>query len=269
MDLWRDLGLAGKRAIIVHQDDLGYTEAQNRAYLSLGLPTGSVMMPAQWAPQIRQGDLGVHLTLTSEWEHPRLRPLTGGASLRDPAGYFWPTLEAAWQHMAADEARLEMRAQIEAALQMGLDITHIDTHMGTVMRPDLAQAYTQLALEYRLPAFLPADLSHTNLPDFFRAALEELLSQVSLPKFGVVDGYFVPHTERTAWYVDTLSELGPGVYHLIHHAAVPTPEGQALPDWEGRRADLEALQDPAVRRVLSEFTLLTYRDVRDGLRRYV
>ncbi len=78
----------------------------------------------------------------------------------------------------------------------------------------------------------------------------------------------MPNAERQAWFVETLSGLGPGVYHLIHHAAVPTAEGRALGDWELRRGDLEALQHPDFRRVLGEFVLLTYREVRDAMRRY-
>lgn len=98
------MGLEGKRAIIVHHDDLGMSEAQNRAYFSLGLPTGSLMMPTAWAQQVREGDLGLHVTLTSEWRSPRWRPLTGGESLCDSEGYFWSTVAEAWQHIDLGEA---------------------------------------------------------------------------------------------------------------------------------------------------------------------
>lgn len=269
MDLWNLMGLDGRRAIIVHHDDLGITEAQARAYRALGFPTASVMLPAAWAPLIREGDLGVHLTLTSEWQSPRLRPLTAGPSLRDPEGYFWPTLAAAWQHIDADDAAAEMRAQIEAAQLLRMDISHLDTHMGAVLRPDIAMAYHLLALEHRLPALLPHDEEYDRLPAPFREGLAELLSASPLPKVRMIDGYHVPPADRRDWYLDTLSKLGPGVYHLIHHAAEPTPEGQALPDWQGRQADLEALLDPEVRRVLGEYTLLTYREIRDAMRRYL
>lgn len=266
-EVWRALGLEGRRAIIVHHDDLGLTHAQEQAYERLGLPTGSVMLPGPWAPCIRQGDLGVHITLTSEWPAPRLRPLTGGASLRDPAGYLPATLEAAWRQLDAGEAAAEMRAQLAAAVALGIDVTHLDTHMGAVMRPDLARAYHSLALEHRLPALLPDEASYDMLPEPFRDELVALCEISPLPRVRVVDGYHVPPAERTAWYCDTLSRLGPGVYHLIHHAAVATDEGRTLADWEGRQADLDALQDPAVRRLLGEFTQITYRDVRDAIRR--
>lgn len=269
MELWRQMGLEGKRAIIIHQDDLGITHAQGLAYRRLGLPTASVMLPGPWSPWIRQGDLGVHITLTSEWPNLRLRPLTGGPSLRDGEGFFPPTVVAAWQQMALPEAAAEMRAQVEAALALGIDVTHLDTHMGAVVRPDIARAYHQLALEYRLPALFPDESSYDRLPEPFRADLIALCEASPLPKMKIIDGYGVPPAQRTAWYVDVLSQAGPGVYHLIHHAAADTDEGRALADWEGRQADLDALLDPSVRCALGEFVPLTYRAVRDALRRYL
>jgi hypothetical protein len=269
VDLWQQMGLEGKRAIVIHQDDLGVTEAQGRAYRQLGFPTASVMLPGAWAPWIREGDLGVHITLTSEWQAPRLRPLTAGESLRDPSGYFPATLAEAWMQMRLPEVVAEMRAQIDAAYQLGIDVTHIDTHMGGVVRPDIAHEYHRLALEYRLPALFPDRKSYDRLPATFQEELIALCEASPLPKVQLVDGYYVNPTERRDWYLDTLSRLGPGVYHLIHHAAAPTEEGQALLDWEGRKADLDALMDPEVRRVLGEFILLTYREVRDAMRRYM
>ncbi|KPL83862.1 hypothetical protein SE15_01080 [Thermanaerothrix daxensis] len=268
--LWESLGLHGKRVLILHHDDLGLLHAQNAAYEVLGFPTGSIMVPAGWGAQLAHRphlDLGVHLTLTSEWRAPRLRPLTTSASLRDSSGHFWSTVEEAWLHIRTEEAEAELRAQIHAALAMGIDVTHVDTHMGAVLRPDLAEIYLKLALEFRLPAFIPESLEAINLPAPLRLPIESLLDRAPLPKVRWLDSYPVPPDQRRAWYLDTLSRAGPGVYHLIHHSALPTPEAQSLPDWEKRKADYEALQDAEVRRVIGEFTLLTYRQVREALRR--
>lgn len=266
---WEDLGLTGKRAIIVHHDDLGMLQAGNRAYAELGLPTGSVMMPGSWAAECRQGDLGVHLTLTSEWAFPRMRPLTGGASLRDGEGYFWRTLEQAWSQIDEDDAVNELTAQIAAFRAMGIEPTHIDTHMGAVLRPDIATAYVQLAVENRLPCLLIDNPEVRALPQGWADMLRQVIEGSPLPGFRIVDTYGVNPQTRGDWYVDTLSKLGPGVYHLIHHAAVPTSEGQVLPDWEKRAADFHALQRSDVRQVLGEFVGLTYQDVRDGIRQYL
>jgi len=270
MNLWDRMGLAGKRVLILHHDDLGLTHAANEAYRCLGYPSGSILAAGSWAPELAGtpgADFGVHLTLNSEWSAPRLRPLTGGASLRDAQGYLWPTLEEVWAHVTTDDAEAELRAQIEAVRLLGIDITHIDTHMGSIMRPDLAQIYLRLAMEYRLPAMLPDSLDDPRLPGEWIPQLREVIDASPLPRVRLVSANGVPTQELAGWYVQTLRDLGPGVYHLYHHAARPTPEGLALPDGDRRRVDVMTWQDAAVRDLIGEYRLLTYREVRDALRR--
>src|SRR5918911_3709108 len=100
-----DMNLAAKlgveRAVILHVDDLAMCHGANRAYLELaaaGLVTcGSVMVPCPWFREIAEAadpklDLGVHLTLTSEWPHYRWRPLSTASpasGLIDDEGYLW------------------------------------------------------------------------------------------------------------------------------------------------------------------------------------
>lgn len=93
--------------------------------------------------------------MNSEWAHCRIRPLTCGGSLRDPQGYLWRTTEDAWRNVKAAEIEDELRAQVEHVLKLGIDVTHIDTHMGSVMRPDLAEIYAKLACHYKVPALIP------------------------------------------------------------------------------------------------------------------
>ena len=272
MDILHQLGLDGKRAVIVHHDDLGMLRAMDDAHRALPrFPTGSVMLPTAWASSWAGEttlDLGVHITLTSEWRTPRWRPLTQGASLRDAHGYFWPTLAEAWAHIGTAEAEAEMRAQIEAAFALGIDVTHIDTHMGGVLRPDLAEIYHRLALEYRVPAFIPSMeiLGKILLPPGAAEQLQILVDTTPLPVMTLVDAYALPPAERPQWFAETLKSLGPGLYHLIHHAALATPESQALPDWQTRQADFDAFVSPAVNAACDEVELITYRQLRDALR---
>ncbi len=95
--------LGVERAVILHVDDLAMCHGANRAYLELaasGLVTsGSVIVPCPWFREIAEAacgdpglDLGVHLTLTSEWAHYRWRPLSTisrASGLIDGDGYFW------------------------------------------------------------------------------------------------------------------------------------------------------------------------------------
>ncbi len=125
---------------------------------------GSVMVPCPWFPEVAELqardprlDIGVHLVLTSEFKAYRWRPLTGtsqASGLVDPDGYFWPTAREAREHAHPDAVEAELRAQIDAAKKAGIDITHIDSHMFTVLCPQFIEIYTQLGREERVPVLL-------------------------------------------------------------------------------------------------------------------
>src|SRR5215208_6635514 len=92
-----------QRAVILHVDDLGMCPGANRAFLELAaggqVTCGSVMVPCPAFREIAEAavaaatlDLGVHLTLTSEWERVRWGPLSTrskASGLIDEDGYFW------------------------------------------------------------------------------------------------------------------------------------------------------------------------------------
>jgi predicted glycoside hydrolase/deacetylase ChbG (UPF0249 family) len=160
------------KTVILHADDVGMCHGANRAYLDLfragRLDSGSVMVPCPWFPEIaavaREDstlDLGVHLTLTSEWPSYRWGPI----STRDPVcglmdrdGYFPPNVATLRAMVKPEAARDEMRAQIERALAMGIDATHLDTHMGAALAPEILPHTLALAGEYRLPLLLPREI---------------------------------------------------------------------------------------------------------------
>jgi predicted glycoside hydrolase/deacetylase ChbG (UPF0249 family) len=158
------------RQIVVHIDDVAGSHGANAAFLELwdlGLVTsGAVMVPCPWFPEIAaiarrrpDLDLGVHLTLTAEWERFRWRPLTGvkDNGLCDPDGFFWR--DVAHARLADPSAvEAELRAQIDTALAAGIDVTHLDSHMGTVWMPELMDIYLRLGEDYRLPVAITRDL---------------------------------------------------------------------------------------------------------------
>jgi hypothetical protein len=158
------------RTLVVHHDDLGGSHSANKAFVELfdlGVVTsGSVMVPCPWFPEIaaiaRQRpdlDIGVHLTLTAEFAGFRWRPLTGVKpnGLTDRDGFFWAsTTEARRADPRAVE--LELRAQIETALEEGIDVTHLDSHMGTAWQPEFLETYLGLGEEFRLPILLTQDV---------------------------------------------------------------------------------------------------------------
>jgi len=158
------------RQIVIHHDDIAANHATNVAFVELfdlGLVTsGSVMVPCPWFPEIAEIarrrpdlDLGVHLTLNAEFAPYRWRPLTGVSDngLTDTDGYMWRDVSSA-RHANLNAVEAEMRSQIDTALAAGIDVTHLDSHMGTIAMPEYVDIYVRLGAEYRLPIFLVRDV---------------------------------------------------------------------------------------------------------------
>ena len=151
---------ADDRLLIINCDDLGSCHAANVAVydsLRAGLATSATLMvPCPWAREAAaryQGeDVGVHLTLNAEWDLYRWGPITRAPSLHDGDGGFPRTIEDVWDHADLDEVRRELRAQIERAILWGFDVSHLDSHMGTLqLRPEFFDIYLDLAVEFGLP----------------------------------------------------------------------------------------------------------------------
>jgi predicted glycoside hydrolase/deacetylase ChbG (UPF0249 family) len=164
----RELGFsADDRVVIVHADDVGMCGATVDAFFELAecgvISAGSVMVPCPWFPQVAAGcrsradlDIGIHLTLTSEWEGYRWGPI----STRDPAsglvdeeGYFYRN-QNQWSSVDPQVVRREADAQLDRALAAGLDLTHIDSHMFSMLRPLLADQYVGLGFDRQLPVLM-------------------------------------------------------------------------------------------------------------------
>src|SRR5205085_5892477 len=148
------------KLVVVTCDDLGSTHAANVAVyeaLRHGVATSaSLMVPCPWArdaaAQYRGEDVGVHLTLNSEWDTYRWGPITHAPSLLDGDGGFPRTVEDVWDHADLDEVRKECRAQLERAIYWGFDVSHIDSHMGTMqLRAEFFDVYLEMAVDFRLP----------------------------------------------------------------------------------------------------------------------
>ena len=156
------------RVVVVHADDIGMCHSANvGAFEALDggvVSCGSLMVPCPWfaeaaeiARQRPEIDLGVHLTLTSEWEVYRWGPVVGRdavPSLCADDGCFYPTTEEVLAHATVEDVERELRAQIDKALAAGVDVTHLDSHMGTVFAPPLLEVYARLMRAYELPGFM-------------------------------------------------------------------------------------------------------------------
>lgn len=175
-ELLSKLGLnSNSRVLIPNHDDLGMSFGSNVAFLKLCnvgfIKSGSVMVPCPWFPHLvniagnnPKLNIGVHLTLTSEWSNYRWKPLTTNSissGLIDGDGYFWKNRQLLRLNVNKQAAEVELRAQIEKALKAGIDVTHLDCHMGIGIIPELIDVYIKLGKDYKLPILLPKNIKET------------------------------------------------------------------------------------------------------------
>jgi len=257
------------RLLIINCDDLGSTRSANVAVydaLRNGVATSATLMvPCPWArdaaAQYRGEDVGVHLTLNSEWETYRWGPLTRSSSLLDGDGGFPRTVEDTWDHADLDEVRRELRAQIERAIVWGFDVSHLDSHMGTLqLRPEFFDVYLELAVDFGLPLRMAGASTERVVGFPFRRLAEEE---------GVVftDHFVLCPVGARRRIERALFDLRPGVTEVLLHPGIDTDELRtACDDWSGRVEDHAFLcSDPSLRNLLDRagVHLIGFRELRN------
>jgi predicted glycoside hydrolase/deacetylase ChbG (UPF0249 family) len=272
------------RLIIFHADDVGMCHGSNRALMDLTragmVHTGSVMAPCPWAPEILayahkepELDLGVHLTLNSEWPKYRWGPV----STRDPAsglvdetGCFWPNPETTEKNLVVEAAVTELRAQIELVRHAGVDFTHIDTHMGAALLPGLFEAYVRLGFEYKVPVLLVRrfdeytrgmNIGSMDTPEWARfVASVEARGMPLVDTFRITPGYHIDDAEggRAALYERILHELPAGITYFSLHPNAPGDIETIDPEhafW--RTFEYQYFQSNRLRQFLAEEEIVT------------
>lgn len=245
------------RVAILHVDDLGATLGANRAFLGLverGLVTcGSIIVPGPWFMHVAECgakhpdlDLGVHLTLTSEWKGYRWPPLSTrsrASGLIDDDGYFWRDVASLRRHLVPEAAAIELHMQVERALAAGLRPTHIDAHMAAAMLPELLDTHLQLAFDFGLWPVLPRSITWAPDPIAYQSAIAAL-DQAGCPVADHCRGTIpVAPTELEARWRATIASLPSGVTHVALHATARGEFEMIAPDhalWRFAEYDLLA-----------------------------
>jgi hypothetical protein len=292
----------GARVLILHVDDAGMSFDSNlgaEKALTKGASTSvSVMMPCPWVPGFVEFlkshpeiDAGLHLTLTSEWHAYRWGPLSGGKNtpgLVDSTGYFWSSVEQVVAHASADEAEMEMTAQLAKARSMGFEPTHLDTHMGTVYaNSQFLMKYIQLGIKNHIPVMLPGGAdqliqAQTKLSDMVIAQMRMLGKQLWNAGLPVLDDlhntsyeWMIPaeivsdekklDEYKTAKYIEALKTLRPGLTMMIMHCTDAGPDFKFISDsGPTRKGDMLAMLNPAFKKALADqgIILTTWREVK-------
>ncbi|MFN7926449.1 MAG: polysaccharide deacetylase family protein [Blastocatellia bacterium] len=268
------------KLIIVHADDIGMSHSVNLASIEAlkhqMVTSGSIMVPCPWFPEIAdyakqhpELDLGLHLTLTSEWKYLRWRPVAPidkVPGLLDEQGFMWKSERQTAMKATPQEVETELRAQIERALAFGIKPTHLDTHMGTLYtRQDFFEVYAKLGKEYGIPimAMRPTPEAMVFAKKDGSPITAERLTKLEQDGYPVLD-YLVTgvegktFAERKQAYHQLLRNLKPGVTMLIVHLGLDNDELKATTgSWQQRHADFLSFTDPETKKLMDELGIKT------------
>jgi predicted glycoside hydrolase/deacetylase ChbG (UPF0249 family) len=269
---------ADAKLLIIHADDLAVAHSVDAASFDAldqgAVSSASIMVPCPWLTEVAAyakahpfGDLGLHLTLSSEWKTYRWGPVASSntvPSLLDPDGMLYGDVPGVAAHAKPEEAEREIRAQIDRAITVGIHPTHLDTHMGTLFStPGLFAAYVKVAHEYHLP-FLVVKVTDA------RATLLSVLSDKDI----VLDALVIagPDVRREQWkefYLSAVKSLKPGLTEMIVHLGHDDAELQAVmvdhPDFGSawRQRDFDVITSPEFKQALKDnkVVLVQWKDL--------
>ncbi|HSG89551.1 MAG TPA: ChbG/HpnK family deacetylase [Pseudomonadales bacterium] len=251
--------MAGKDIrLVVQADDFGMCHAINvgivDAFLNGIVTQAALMVPCPWFDEAaalahaHAIPVGLHCTLTGEWEHLRWRPLTAGTSLAETDGTLHRTLDGAVAAVDDDEAIAELEAQAARLLATGLMPICCDPHMGVVSTAACTRVCALLGVPFLYPVIEPAVAFDS----------QRMLSH--------------HEPDKLAWLLRYLDGLEPGAHYLCTHPGTPGPELAAMTRADAgnadfaerfRASDLAVLTDPAVRTLIDArgIELVTAADI--------
>lgn len=267
---------AGAKLLILHADDLGVAHSENVASFDAldrgAVSSASIMMPTPWVTEVAayarahpNADLGLHLTLTSEWETFRWGSVASRdqvPSLFDNDGTFPRETETVVKRAKLADVERELRAQVDLALALGIRPTHLDSHMGALFStPELTDVYVKVAHDYHLPYLGTRTAS--------RPVATAISSRDILPDTILIAGTQVPRDKWKEFYLDVIAHLKPGLTELIVHLGYDNAELQAVTvghepfgsAW--RQRDYDVVTSAEFKRALeaNHVVLVTWREV--------
>ncbi|MBN3581602.1 polysaccharide deacetylase family protein [Algoriphagus aestuarii] len=232
------------KLLIIHGDDVGVSHSQNKATfeaLKNGLVTStSMMVPSAWsaevgvmAKEIPGADIGIHITLTNEWENFNWPPTAGKSEvpgLTNEKGFMYSDCPPVTTNASPEEIEMEIRAQIKGANDMGITPTHLDSHMGCIFygRPEYMRSYLKIAQELKIPAMV-----NTQILEGIIQPNKALFEGIDLENIPIIDEIIMANPEdyeagMEAFYTNQLTNLKPGVHVMLIHLAFDDEEMNAV-----------------------------------------
>lgn len=264
------------KLLILHADDLGAAHSVNVASFEAldrgAISSASVMIPTPWIAEVAayarahpNADLGIHLTLTSEWQTYRWGSVESKdkvPSLLDSAGTFPSETAPVATAAKPQEVERELRAQLERAMALGIRPTHVDSHMGALFStPEFIATYMKVAREYRLPFLALRGDPRSPTPGL--SEKDVVLDAV------IIAGPEVPRDQWKAFYLNAVAGIKPGLTEMIVHLGRDDAELQAVTvnhepygsAW--RQRDYDVVMSPEFRKALNDnhVILVTWKEL--------
>lgn len=265
------------KLLIIHADDLGLSDSENAATIeALGkgiVNSASIMVPckgfleaSEYARNNPTADIGIHLTITDEWNSYKWGPIMPPGEVRslvDNNGYFFADKETMIENANSVDIEKELRAQIDYAIKEGIDITHLDSHMYTAFSPKVLKICSKLGEEYKVPLLLTMKLPIRYLMPMNAIIVNELYCAKS------------EHYQKGLinYYKETLNSIKPGLNCILVHTAYDNKEmrdiagDQIFYGAAWRQTDFDFFTSEECRNLIAEnnIKLITWREIRDKL----
>lgn len=271
------------KLLIIHADDFGMCHSENMATIK-GMEEGvvnsaSAMVPCPWfheaatyAKNNPDADIGLHLTLTNEWGKYHWGPVSDSKdvpSLINSKGHMHEECQDVSKNAKVEEVEIELRAQIEKAIALGLNPTHFDSHMGCLFwdREDIFKIYIKLGKEYNVPILLNEGFfsyltEGENYSDRFMKYLDD--DDLVITKKVMMDPGKRKRKDIFKYYDDELSSLESGLNVMLIHLGYEDEELRGITARaKNRQWDLEYFTSEKCRKILKDnnIKLVSWREV--------
>lgn len=268
--------ITDEKLLIMHLDDIGMGHAANQAAIRLfekwGNVSASVMMPCHWAydfiqrvKKYPQFDVGIHATLTCEWDYCRWRPLLDRKTvpgLVDRNGFMWKSNQELLGAMTNDEFEKEINRQIRQALEWELSPTHLDNHMWTAGgNEQLFKTYVEISQIYGLVPHIPEKELKDN-------KIKEMVNKSNLPVVNkrVKLKRGIDYRTIKERIYRQLDEVKAGLNVITIHPVIDTPEIRVvIPSWEERYEEYQVFMEDETYQKIEEsgIKLVTWKNIKE------
>lgn len=284
------------RLVIIQADDYGISPYANKGiedmFLSQSITSASIMMPCAWAAeaaafcaQNAHVNAGIHLTLCSSGD-VEYRPVFQGhraGSVMNENGYLPREMRVIELYADAMEIKAELDAQIQSAIAMGVDPTHLDTHAGCLMGftagRDFLEAAFDLCEQYELPFNLPRRI--VSQPFFSkeqRHLFQQRIDEADRRGIMLIDHilalpYEAEDGEEYGRFKTRMEQEIRGIEQgitqiLLHPARFSAAARAETPDAEKREWEYRLFNDPQMKELFKQenIRLISWRELRDAQR---